>query len=145
MKQTKSLLADLKDSDYNGGKSGGTWVLAYSFATDDRKAAEQDLIRLARSAWGCSIAGTRGTFVYERRVESDFTQLPARIKYENLRRWVAQARLFEAPMFIYDPSPGECAGQRRLATRAASLTIQRRKATAMASIQYSRKRHAADE
>ncbi len=92
----------LEDSDYNGGKSGGTWVLAYSFATGDRKAAEQDLIRLARSAGAVPIAGTRGTFVYERRVENDFTQLPARIKYENLRRWVAQARLFEAPMFIYD-------------------------------------------
>lgn len=92
----------LEDSDYNGGKSGGTWVLAYSFATDDRKAAEQDLIRLARNAGAIPITGTRGTFVYERRIEQDFKQLPARIKYENLRRWVAQARLFEAPMFIYD-------------------------------------------
>lgn len=92
----------LEDSDYNGGKSGGAWQLAYSFATDDRKAAERDLIQIARSAGAVPVVGTRGTFVYERRIEQDFKQLPARMKYENLRRWVAQARLFEVPMFIYD-------------------------------------------
>lgn len=90
----------MEDSDYNGAKSGGTWRVVWSFKTDNRGQAEKDIIRLAMTAGACAVqTQTRGTFRYDERIVNDFKQLPSKMKYERLRRWIAQARLFEPPLF----------------------------------------------
>lgn len=101
----------MKDSDYNGDKSGDNrWEVVWSFQTDkpggNKKDPGAELVLIAYIArMGIEQLTDGGRFRYDARVEADFKRLPPKLKFANLHRWIEQAGLFPELMFVYACQP----------------------------------------